>query len=293
MPPVTAPDASFAPLVYDSDGPELRRYRSTDEPPDMTGVATAGLSALRCSGSAQLSAAGFAALRARLAHVPPALLHVVDLRQESHGFLNGAAVSWYARSNWGCVGLAEDEALALEQLRLRLLAAAEWVEVASAADVKQSKQSKQGATLATVEVRPERVEDEAQVLALPPGQYVRLPVADHARPSDAVVERFVRFVDALDADAHLHFHCRGGKGRTVTFFVLLDLLRSGDQRPLAAILDRQQRLHDYDMRRLPELSAAKAPTIRERLEFVEEFARFAHARRRGDGWLEFIAGRGE
>ncbi len=285
MPPVTAPDASFAPLVYDSEGPELRRYRSTDEPPEMTGVATAGLSTLRCSGSAQLSAAGFTALRARLAHVPAARLHVVDLRQESHGFLNGAAVSWYARSNWGCVGLAEDEALALERMRLRLLAAAEWVEVASAADVKQRKQG------AAVEVRPERVEDEAQVLALPPGQYVRLPVADHARPSDAVVERFVRLVDALDVDAHLHFHCRGGKGRTVTFFVLLDLLRSADRLPFAEVLDRQQRLHDYDMRRLPALSAAKAPAIRERLEFVERFARFARVRRRGEGWLEFIAGR--
>ena len=32
------------------------------------------------------------------------------------------------------------------------------------------------------------------------------------------------------------------------------------------------------------------PRMGERLEFVEEFARFARVRRRGDGWLEFIAG---
>jgi len=280
MPPVTAPDASFAPLVFDSEGPELRRYRSTDEPPDMAGVATAGLSSLRCSGSAQLSAAGFTALRARLAHVPAELLHVVDLRQESHGFLNGAAVSWYARSNWGSVGLSEDEALALEQLRLRLLAVAERVAVASIADVKR------GVASAAVEVRRERVESEAQVLALPPGRHIRLPVADHARPSDAVVDRFVRLVDALDAGAHVHFHCRGGKGRTVTFFVLFDLLRNAGQLSMVEILDRQQRLHAYDIRHLPERSSSKALTLRERLEFVERFAGFARVRRRGDGWLD-------
>src|SRR5689334_11764067 len=117
--PAASPDASYAALVFDDDGGELRRFRSTTELPAADLDDTRELTELRCSGSAQPSVAGFRELEGRLAGVRDEELCVVDLRQESHGFVNGAAVSWYATNNWGCAGLSDDEALALEALRLR------------------------------------------------------------------------------------------------------------------------------------------------------------------------------
>src|SRR5690349_17747586 len=106
--PFAAPDASYALLVLDDGGAEARRFRSTTALPAMDGLAVEGLAELRCSGSAQPSVAGFRDLRRRLGEVESDELYVVDLRQESHGFVDGAAVSWYAQGNQGAAGLSDD-----------------------------------------------------------------------------------------------------------------------------------------------------------------------------------------
>ena len=43
---------------------------------------------------------------------------IVDLREESHGFFDGIAVSWYGEHDWGNVGLTQEEALADEAERI-------------------------------------------------------------------------------------------------------------------------------------------------------------------------------
>lgn len=267
--PPAAFDATSAALVLDDDGPEARHFRSTSALPPLDGLDATGLAELRCSGSAQPSLAAFRDLRRRLAHVPDGGLYVVDLRQESHGFVNDAAVSWYAQSNWGAAGLSDDDALALEALRLRLLSLAPLVRIGDVATVKR------GAPPSFTELERPRVASEAQALGLAPGRYLRLPVTDHARPADATVDRFVAFVRALPAGAHVHLHCRGGKGRTSTFLALLDLLEHATRLPLEIILERQTRLGDYDLRKPADPASAKAPCRAERLAFVERFYDYA------------------
>ena len=273
--PPTAPDATFALLVVDDDGTEARRFRSTSALPDMTGVDASGLAELRCSGSAQPSALAFDDIRARLAHVPAASLYVVDLRKESHAFVNGAAVSWYAESNWGTAGLSDDDALALEAIRARLLAASPAIRVGSVDAVKR------GGPPSFVEWEPRSVALEADALGLAPDRYARIPVVDHARPSDAVVDRFVAFARALPDGAHVHVHCRGGKGRTATFMALLDMMHHAARLPLATIVDRQARLGDYDVRKEASAGSKKAPFIAERRAFLERFYAYARENPRG------------
>jgi hypothetical protein len=194
---------------------------------------------------------------------------VVDLRQESHGFLNEAAVSWYAEANWGAAGLSGEEALALEALRLRLLGLAERVRVGDVETIKRG-----AAPSFTTWERP-RVAGEAEAFGLLPGRYVRLPVTDHARPSDEVVDRFVALVQRLPEGAHVHLHCRGGKGRTATFMALYDMLRNAGQVPLSAILDRQAALNGYDLRKEAAPGSAKEAFIGARGAFVRRFHAYA------------------
>jgi protein-tyrosine phosphatase len=273
-PPPASPDASSALLVVDARDGEARRFRAA--------------AWLRCSGSAQFSTAGWQDVLARLGRPAPADLYVVDLREESHGFVNGAAVSWYARDNWGCVGLAAEDALRLEALRLRLLALGDTVEIASADEVKR------GATPAR-ELWPRRaVEAEREVVGLPEGHYLRLLVTDHLAPRDEVVDAFVRFVRGLDGRPHLHFHCRGGRGRTTVFIALYDMLRNAVADDCAAILERNQRLGDYDFAERRDPASRKAPYAPERLALLERFHRYARANPGGAplGWLDWIGGDG-
>jgi protein-tyrosine phosphatase len=271
--------------VLDDEGAEVRRFRSTTALPPMEGLDTSGLATLRCSGSAQPSVASFDDLRQRLGDVPAEALHVVDLRQESHGFVNDAAVSWYAVSNWGAAGLTDDEALVLEKIRLRLLALGQTVRIGRVETVKR------GAPPSFVEHARPRVAGEEQALGLAPNRYLRLPVSDHCRPSDAAVDRFVLLVRGLGDAAHVHLHCRGGKGRTATFMALLDMLHNAARLPLATLLDRQTRLGDYDLRKLPDPESPKAPFIAARTAFLARF--HAYARENPGGapalWTTWVA----
>jgi hypothetical protein len=280
--PRAAPDASYSQLVLDDEGLHVRRFRApgTVEPsPD-----TEGLAALACSGSAQFSAAGWKDLQARL-NVPRERLYVIDLRQESHGFLNGAAISWYAQTNWGCTGLSDEQARALENLRLLLLERGEHIQMGRVEDVKR------GLPRVFTEWIRQTVTDEAGLLDLPPGHYFRLPVTDHARPSDAAVERFIAWVQGLPPQSHLHFHCRGGKGRTSTFLALYDMLRHAHRLSYDALLERQRRWNDYDLRKSADPASAKAPYIQERTRFLENFYRYAHAHPGGTAvsWTQWLA----
>jgi hypothetical protein len=78
---INAPDKAGAPP----------NYRSTSDVSKLgEDVVVDGLEKLRASGSAQFSAKGLAAVSQRTGGRP---LTVLDLRQESHGFVGGAAVS--------------------------------------------------------------------------------------------------------------------------------------------------------------------------------------------------------
>ncbi|MCP3064319.1 protein tyrosine phosphatase [Myxococcus sp. K38C18041901] len=283
--PPLAPDATYGTLVLDDEGAQARRFRTTTRLPEMGGLDSTGLAELRCSGSAQPSIEGFRDVLRQLDGVRPEALYVVDLRQESHGFLNGAAVSWYAESNWGAAGLSDTEALALEAGRLRLLGLSPRVRVGTVEAVK----GKAPATFTDWERRS--VSDEAQAFGLPDGHCVRFPVTDHTRPLDATVQRFIDWVRGLPEGAHLHLHCRGGKGRTATFMCLLDMLRNAHRLALGTLLDRQALLGGYDLRKAADPSSRKAPFIAERQVFIERFYAYARENPGGGplGWTEWLA----
>ena len=78
-----------------------------------------GLDALPLSGSAEFSAPAFHALLNNLHARTGGTICIVDLRQESHGFMNGNAVSWYGKHDWGNIGRTQHEALHDESARIR------------------------------------------------------------------------------------------------------------------------------------------------------------------------------
>ena len=67
-----------------------------------------GMEDLRISGSKAFSELEYAEI---LKHIPaaPELIYDVDLRGESHGYINGSVVSWYKANDWGNKGRAHNE----------------------------------------------------------------------------------------------------------------------------------------------------------------------------------------
>src|SRR5262249_37310680 len=142
-------------------------------------------------------------------------LMVIDLRQESHGFLrlrtplygeSTIAVGWFAERDWMNVGKGLPS-IDLDQQR-RLSDAARtsklgvnWV---------LSKTAEDGIGTATpLTVDPSSPASEREIVEGMGLKYLRFPTTDHVRPHDAEVDEFVRIAAKLTRDTWLHFHCRG------------------------------------------------------------------------------------
>jgi hypothetical protein len=74
------------------------------------------------SGSHQLNARQLTQILSHLAsRYQTRDLFLVDLREESHGFLDGSAASWYADNDFGNVGVAKSQIERDERARLEVL----------------------------------------------------------------------------------------------------------------------------------------------------------------------------
>lgn len=206
---------------------------------------TAGLEQLRASGSGQFSPAGLANIIKELA--APALT-IVDLRQESHGFVNGRAVSWQNALNSANRSLSE-EAVLLEEARLLREAALQEC-------------GKDG---------PALIMSEAELVRREKADYVRFFVTDRCRPEDETVDRFISFIQCRPREGWLHFHCLGGSGRTTTFLIMLDMMRHAGDISCGDILHRHKQLGGRDMFAIVTGNPSLVQSGLERLRFIHAF----------------------
>jgi protein-tyrosine phosphatase len=230
-----------------------------------------GLSELKASGSATFSQAELALMREHF--MGPAV--IVDLREESHALLNGEPVTWYAPSDWGNLGRSKEE---LTQLEPELLARVPArLELGPDPDYPVDNLTKVQLVVTSRQTEQEVVEQMGL-------GYFRLYVSDHLRPRDEEVDRFLEFVDLLPTGTWLHFHCRGGMGRTTTFLALYDMLRNAREVELAEIINRQMALPPRFDLLAEHRQSARRVFYEERAEFVRRFYDFARERRPGLSW---------
>ncbi len=216
---------------------------------------TIGLKELQASGSAQFSQKSLDAI---LNKFPSKTVTIVDLREESHGFINGIAVSWFVERDWGNKGktaseVAEDEKNRLAQI-LRYPIAILY----------SSKKF-------PIPLWVHHSQTEAEIVYPLGLGYMRLPVTDHVKPSDLNVDQFVNFVKSLPKDSlWLHFHCAAGEGRTTTFLAMYDMMRNATRVKLQDIFLRQHLLGGINF--LDEKAKGwQKPYAEERKLFLRQF----------------------
>ena len=270
----------------------------------MNGPNLKGIKGKLASGSAQYSPEQ---LQYMIRHeIGNHALTVVDLRQESHGFLklkeplNDAseiAVSWFAERDWinvakGLVSIEADEIRRLTQQ-----ARTQTLELYT---INLKTPIEAGICMAT----PHRVspdgsyQTEEKFLHKHHIGYLRLPTTDRCRPRDSEVDQFIAFETSLQTkkeDLWLHFHCRAGDGRTTTFMAMHDIYHNANLPggSLDSILDRQKTLGGVDLSKPSKSSDSfEHPFELERLEFIKNFYKYVcHAKPRGFDrtWSEWVS----
>ncbi len=217
-----------------------------------------GLNHLKASGSGQFSEESFIALRDQLS-VNFSQIIVFDLRQESHGLINGVPISWTdGLYNYANINKTKTEIETDEKQRLQLAMQAGCIIINPV---------EKAAKLIVQSTKTER-----ELVESLGSTYIRLPVTDHNRPSDEILDQFIELVNKIPADQWLHFHCKGGKGRTTTFLTLLDIIKNANQVSLEDILARQQVIGGVDLvAGLDYKTGEKKRAAEERLELIKRF----------------------
>lgn len=213
-----------------------------------------------------------------LAHLPELLgsgsapIWIIDLRQESHGYLNEDAVSWHGPGNAANRGMT---AAAVEQdERKRLDEAMGTATQAVPMGAYDEKHIPYAFDAIVTEWSTERHLAQENGLG-----YVRIAATDMQWPEPQAIDDFVAFYRSLPREhGWLYFHCQAGQGRTTTFMALYELLEHPGCTADEAI-DHQRRIGGADLR------------TGERYEGICRFAEYVQENRATDfaqSWSDWL-----
>ena len=188
-----------------------------------------GLDELDISGSAQFSPKQFKSLIKYLKTQTDKDIYIIDLRQETHGFLNdNTAVSWYGLHDWGNIDKTTSEIIKDERQRLNAQIG-KTIEIGNISSDKVA---------STDKIKVHSAMTEKDLVHKYGLNYVRITTTDHIWPKPEYIDQFIDLYRNLPPNAWLHFHCEAGAGRTTEFMAMYDILKNPDI-PLKDILYRQ------------------------------------------------------
>lgn len=243
------------------------------------------IKSLGASGSGQFSAKELDAVRKRTGG---RAFIVLDLRQESHGFLDGTAISWFGARDAANSGKSSDQISMDESALLAGLAGQPTVTVQK---VTGKTEDRDIGETKPVELPGRSVQSEDDVVRAAGGGYVRVYAADYQPFTDEQVDQLVGFWQTRPAGSWVHVHCAAGQGRTTQALVLFDMLENAGTTSLQDIVDRQK-----DAGGINVLSTKSTPAWRRdgevaRARLVRRFYDYAKEHRRGEGetWSSWSA----
>ena len=149
-----------------------------------------------------------------------AVIYMVDLRQESHGYLDHYPVSLHGKEhNDNNQGLLSFQVILKELVDLYSLYGVR---------TKVFSTNKEITGLTTKTICSKNIMTE-RILAEEAGfRYIRFSAQDHHFPQNETVDEFIRFYKHLPKNSWLHFHCLAGRGRTSVFMIMYDLIKNPD-----------------------------------------------------------------
>lgn len=258
-------------LVLDMrNAPKLpERFRMVTDP--VTGeINSQGFSDLHIAGGAQFSNGALNKIAQRL---KTKKFVVIDLRQESHGMLDGNAVSWYGPQN---AQNSKKTNTQIEDEQTSLLMALGEKEIATVNKIIQKSQNGEIEKVKPIEYLVHETSTEEELVNAKGFKYKRVFVQDFHAPTNKEVDRFIEMVNAIPKERWIYFHCRSGIGRTTEFMSMYDMLYNAKAVSFEDILARQTAIGGKNFNELPEKNSFKYKWAVNRLEFLKKFYQYAH-----------------
>lgn len=207
-----------------------------------------GLDILNISASQQFSEYNLDLLLKAIGTSLP--ITVVDLRQESHGFINGFAVSWKGLKNNANKDLTKKQVLKDEVDKLKSVNLN--VSITFYNHPKKI-------------IVPTKVQNEKELVMSKSLSYIRITIKDGGIPSDDMVDYFIECVKAQMQNSWLHFHCKAGIGRTTTFMIMYDIIKNYKGVSEDDIINRQLALANFDDSKIESFQSKR------RMDFLNKF----------------------
>ncbi len=194
---------------------------------------------------------------------------IVDLRQESHGFINGKSVLW--RSYFEKINQDKNisEILSDEKSRFNIAKKDHEIVINEVTERDRANGWYKGISPKIVTVN--KAINEKDLAAENGFEYQRFSVRDFDKPDEKEFLRMINFVKNLPQDKKLYVHCAGGKGRTAMFLVTLDIIKNGKKVELEEIFKRQNKLGGARLDEISEEEAWSKDLAKERLKMLEDF----------------------
>ena len=197
----------------------------------------------------------------------------IDLRQETHGFINGMPVSWYGKYDWADLKLSRSEVIKLEHQKLdslRLLKDITVTHVLAKNKTNDTFKKVQDSTFPVTSVITEEDLTKANKIG-----YFRITATDHRQPTTPDVDRFVEFVKEQQPGSWLHFHCHAGDGRTTTFMVMYDMMKNAKTVGVDDIIKRQHLIGGIDLSKDDDFPSWDKQYAIERTAFLLDFYNYS------------------
>lgn len=229
----------------------FRKSSNLNDIPKNDSVNLKGLDELNISGSKQFSEYNLPLVIKSIGTSLP--ITVVDLREESHGFINGMPVSWVGEKNNANMGLTRDEVIAKEINQLN------GVKLNVPITFHNHK---------NITVVPTKVKNQDQLVTSYSLSYLRIPVTDTKLPTDDMVDYFVDSIKSTSKDTWFHFHCKQGIGRTSTFMIMYDMIKNSKKVSFEDIVRRQLLLAGFNEDKIKSFSNNK------RIAFLKDFYKY-------------------
>ncbi|MBN9227244.1 MULTISPECIES: fused DSP-PTPase phosphatase/NAD kinase-like protein [Legionella] len=248
---------------------------------------TLGIRDLPVSGSEEPSEKGWKEISEYIAKHRHSKIVVLDLRQESHGYINGRAITLVSDYDWINRGKSNAQSLTDQNHWLKSLSTQKKISGVLSHQQFAAKEYSSGKTI-PVKV----VKNEEELVSQLGFAYQRLYVTDHAAPSDAEVDAFLSIIKNASKDTWFHIHCRGGKGRTTTFLVMYDMLKNADKVSFGEIIARQASIPPYyNLFEVHRADPFLTSYYEQRVIFLSRFYRFAQQFLKGyqGAWSQWSA----
>lgn len=187
---------------------------------------------------------------------------IIDLREESHGYVNGLPISWklpyttWTNMNKGVDAIEKDETLKLKKMFERKI------------------------VILDPKTHPLKLDvfstySEKQLIQKYHQNYLRLPITENHAPTAATVDKIIQLVQKQAPDEWFHLHCHGGRGRTTTVMIMMDILTNGKNVSYEDIIKRHILLGGTNVEKMVEFKSPKYKSILTRNIFLKRFYRYA------------------